>query len=522
MANYYVHPLAGKSTNNGTSWTTPLATLTQALVKATVGTDVIHLAPGVYFGGDYYMYDSPSNLTIKGYGAIMNCAGYNYFLKSTRGNRYCYLDGLTITGYSTCLHNQASYPGAHIHYHGCTIYQKGLLKDITYIANGYAKAPRFYGCTLWGIRYSYAGDGDIGEYGYIYDCILQIPYWNIYLNRVYLHNNACSASATSLKGASGWETATYPIPVYDEDSDAPDLRFDPNHVQFAKYATGSYRGGIVGHHAGPSVSFTRHMTRLALDTNLVHGPWTQDESYYDTSFPEVIVSAGANKYIDFDEGGVELNGSVADNTYTTKATLVAAVAVAMNTAATATISCNVADSLRSTIATDGATLNLLPNSGTNAANSIYEELGFNTASDYSGQVLYTSDDPMVGGPVGAAPADAAPAKIADDKITIDFDIEPNGISARSISPVIELSEPAKLKRIYLDRAIEDLGAIDNSALDAAREIEVRASNTLFDKDDAAGTTTLDWTMIEYDGLKDLDETYRCWQIRLIVRLDKVS
>lgn len=517
MANYYVHPLAGKDTNSGTSWESPYASLTKALSVATNGADIVHVGPGIVFGGNYTVL--ASGILIKCYGTILNCTGYDYFIYGSSG--IFYVQGAMITGFAFSLHYNTSYPGPYFKYTNCTIYQKGSLKDVTSIVygnSGWTRPPHFYSCLCWGVKFSTYTNGACG-YGtnYLYN--------NIIVTTVHAYAEMvadCNASnQAGLRGTNGWDVATYPIPVYSEDADSPDLRFNPGHAQFSKYAEGA-GNRMVGHTSRPTVSFSDLSAGFSFSDNRAWGTWSNDDKYYNESFPEVIVDSTTNKYIDFDEGGSELNGSVADGTYSTSSSMMTAVAVAMNAVATATITCGVADSLRSTIATDSTELNLLPNTGTNSANSIYEEMGFDTTADCTGQTLYTSDDPMTVGPVSPAPSNAAPVTVASDKIVINATVEPNGKSGRAISPVIDLFRPEKLKRVYVSKIIDGLGEIDNSGSDSTREIEIRADDIIFDKDDASATTDLDWTMVEYDGLEDADKVYRYWQVRLVVRLDKVS
>lgn len=102
------------------------------------------------------------------------------------------------------------------------------------------------------------------------------------------------------------------------------------------------------------------------------------------------------KYFDFDEGGSELNAVVATGFYKDPHDLAAAVSTAMNALAVATITVTYSDATgKFTVATSGATLNLLWNTGTNTANTIGGKLGFAVAADDTGATSYVSDNAAV-------------------------------------------------------------------------------------------------------------------------------
>jgi hypothetical protein len=124
--------------------------------------------------------------------------------------------------------------------------------------------------------------------------------------------------------------------------------------------------------------------------DFINGSFTLSGIKY---FFDPIIIGATNKFIDFDDAGGEENVSVAEKTYKDPYELAAAIETAMNGATTDTITVAYDDAARKfTIASDGATLSLLWNTGTNAANSIGATLGFSVAADDTGALTYTSDD----------------------------------------------------------------------------------------------------------------------------------
>ena len=520
MTHYYCHPLGGKDTNPGTDSDTPFATFTKALTVATGSDDVIHLLQGIYFGGDYDMAATATGVIVKGYNAIMNCAGYDYFIEAP--SRTYYIHGVTVTGFTVALQNNTSYPGALIYYYYCTIYQKGGLKDITYAVDTNSKGPKLINSLWWGVNMSKTSDTNLSDVdGYARNSIVIADSVHILSNTI--DDAYCASNTSVIRGTGGWDVATYPIPVYSEDADSPDLRFNPDHAQYTKYATGGYRDNIMGNPSRPIIGLTQFTDGLSIGSDRIFGPWINDYRYYDPSFPEITISAaGNNNKINFQEAGGELTGTLVDETHITALSLMTAVGVAMNVVATATITATMSDTVHSIISTDGDELSLLSLTGSNFADSIYSYIGFDITTDHAGQTLYVSESPPTNGPGAGAPATSTEVNVTTYKVDLNLDSEPAAKSGRTLSPVMDFFIPVKLKRIYISKLLDGLGAIDNSAGDALREIEIRANDTTFSVDDAAATTTLDWTLIQYDGLEDSDETYRFWQIRVTIRLNKVS
>lgn len=110
------------------------------------------------------------------------------------------------------------------------------------------------------------------------------------------------------------------------------------------------------------------------------------EYYYDP-----IIVGATSKYIDFNDGGVKAV-SVAEKAYKDPYELAEAIQAAMDAASTDTITCTYDDATQKfTIATNGATLTLLSNTGVNIANAIWTKIGFSVAADHSAALSYPSD-----------------------------------------------------------------------------------------------------------------------------------
>ena len=103
-----------------------------------------------------------------------------------------------------------------------------------------------------------------------------------------------------------------------------------------------------------------------------------------------VIDATNNK-LDFDEGGGELVATITSGNYTAS-TLATEIKTQLDTAGgdTYTVSYSTSDG-RWTIASDGSTLELLWDTGTDTAVSIGSTIGFDTSTDDTGLLSYESD-----------------------------------------------------------------------------------------------------------------------------------
>lgn len=102
-----------------------------------------------------------------------------------------------------------------------------------------------------------------------------------------------------------------------------------------------------------------------------------------------IVITTANNKLDFDEGGAELTATITAGSYT-PSTLCTEIKIQMDAAGAATYTVTYSGKVFR-IASNGATLNLRCNTGTNAANGIWTTIGFSTAANKTGYTNYAGD-----------------------------------------------------------------------------------------------------------------------------------
>ncbi len=138
------------------------------------------------------------------------------------------------------------------------------------------------------------------------------------------------------------------------------------------------------------------VTELSIEANageLVNGSFTLAGTSYNFN-PIDIITASNNK-MDFDDGGGEENVEISVGFFKDPVELGDALAAAMN-AATSDVITVVYDSAtgKYTIASDGGTLSLLWNTGSQTASTIGDLLGFDTSADDTGSTSYVGDNPI--------------------------------------------------------------------------------------------------------------------------------
>lgn len=105
-----------------------------------------------------------------------------------------------------------------------------------------------------------------------------------------------------------------------------------------------------------------------------------------------FVIDATNNAIDFDEGGGELNATIASATYTPSG-LESAIKTALEAAGAETYTITYSTSTgKWTIATGGGTLSLLWDTGINSATSVGTTIGFDVSANDTGSTSYISDD----------------------------------------------------------------------------------------------------------------------------------
>lgn len=98
----------------------------------------------------------------------------------------------------------------------------------------------------------------------------------------------------------------------------------------------------------------------------------------------------SNQWIDFSEGGGELNAQISTGDYDAD-TLATAIKTAMDTAGALTYTITYDEGLNKFILAASGTFSLLWQSGTNSANSMGDTLGFDVSADDTGLSSYTAD-----------------------------------------------------------------------------------------------------------------------------------
>jgi len=134
-----------------------------------------------------------------------------------------------------------------------------------------------------------------------------------------------------------------------------------------------------------------------------------------------------NKYIDFADNVGTLAAILDEKVYQTPYHLADAIASKMTGASAsseaATITCTFDKSTgKFTIATDGALLSLLWNTGANTANKL-DAIGFDTVADDTGALTYTADNAITYGPAVTPSYDDSDPRVVKDSMMLlgDFD-----------------------------------------------------------------------------------------------------
>jgi hypothetical protein len=136
------------------------------------------------------------------------------------------------------------------------------------------------------------------------------------------------------------------------------------------------------------------VTELSIEANageLVNGSFSLNGTSY--SFNPLEVITASNNKIDFNDGGGEENVSITVGTYKDPHDLAAAIQTAMDAATVDNITVTYDDTTgKFTIASDGVTLSLLWNTGTNTAQTIGGVIGFDVAADDTLSTSYEGDN----------------------------------------------------------------------------------------------------------------------------------
>lgn len=311
--------MTGSDVTGDGSFLAPYATLAKAFsVIGAYGNHRIYVLPGTYYEGTIDTLGKEAawdGIAVIGLGDVtFDATGHNWFIGGNNSDRpHIVLYNLAITGFEVALirvNAQHRNPG--IGCFCCLIWQQGAKRNATCILHGYNNfsGVSFFNCTLWGVRCCdarYVGARTTSEF---HDCAIYTDYA---YNMSYVYRCAVNNTGYTYKGAINqydgcWYTETYPLPVFSEDPNTPNLSFDPSHAQFAKYMSGSRKFGPVGRPwpkvgwSGYSLynSFYGTYWSSLVDDGNVDGvtAWANDASFAEAGFTPMIVDSSHTFYPD--------------------------------------------------------------------------------------------------------------------------------------------------------------------------------------------------------------------------------
>jgi len=178
-----------------------------------------------------------------------------------------------------------------------------------------------------------------------------------------------------------------------------DYSVDPLGANAASYIANGWEGSNIGMEAGRQTTFTSHNIDLGFNSGgSIWGDWINDDDCYDKDFPSITIAVGVNDALDFDEGGAELNATLANAVYTSDSVFRAAVKAALEAVGGDTYTVTWVDGHIVIVKDGGGTFNILSNTGTNVATSAWQDVGFSAEIDHNGTTTYTSTYAVTGGP----------------------------------------------------------------------------------------------------------------------------
>lgn len=230
-----------------------------------------------------------------------------------------------------------------------------------------------------------------------------------------------------------------------------------------------------------------------------------------------ITAALANNKLDFNEGGIELNATVADTTSNNPITICAAIKTAMEVVGADTYTVTYcADGLYSRkykIKKDsGGTLNLKWATGANTGNTCGAVIGYDITADDNGATEYLADKATTSGPVTQDPS---------RRLAIDFAIESDARLGRGLSPIINKGAATPEWRNVEWCELDDVGQkrylnADNAVGTVlSRSLEARANILTFVQGLADTGLARNFTQIERDTEMNWEEQFL--QVRASLR-----
>jgi hypothetical protein len=143
----------------------------------------------------------------------------------------------------------------------------------------------------------------------------------------------------------------------------------------------------------------------------------------------------STKYIDFLDDATTRAATVATGVYRSPVELASAIAAAMNGLGSSnTFTCTYSSTAGTfTLTSNGSTLTLKWNTGTNTANSIASKIGFSTAADSSSALTYTGSAISLSAPYTPSYDSALPLAAKDNELLIGTSTDTVNLAASKVS-----------------------------------------------------------------------------------------
>ncbi len=503
---FWVSAEFGSDDYDGLTPETAKRTLQAALDATTDHRWRIYVLPGVYYGGNY-VFRNGRNSVVQCIGEVVfNCHGHTRFFSATgvghvHAPPYAVVIGAAITGFSERLGSAERAVG--FQFIGCVIYNLGGLYDVALHGTNLG----IYGCTLYGIR---PQTGNTHAYHNI---------WLTDFNTSGLRwNRGSNAGTTNIVGLNGIDADEYPPPFRSLDPVNPDFRFNPDHPNLARYVQpwwnthySAHIGalwpstGYVGVEGGQAWMFGGAVGSQTTDGNSGHDICMNDNEFYDERFKIVTIEAGVNDRLPYTDSGGPHVAVLPSGVYNNGGELIDAVNAGLGAVVGGTDTLSASfneDTQRVIIASDGPSLEL--NVDTDPLESAWGEIGF--TEERTGSSVYAGDEPIVGGRAPTAPVNATATFFSGGGARLNQLINPSGMRARFVSPVIDQGISFPLRRVWASGR-KDLPS------DGIAATWVRANSTVFNHDDPPGSTEMDWVQTDSLGQIELTVSYRFIQLR---------
>lgn len=503
---------------------------------------VIHVFPGYYLSSILKLVtsdDLDSPISVIGYG--------NVIIKPTA--QLSWMDGVYLSGInfenwtgSLLLNSSNS-----IYFNQCSFklsedyYQQ---HDLSSREPADAAAVRMSQCTLYGINSVNPGS-----------VAIDVDRKSI-ISKSIIANCVSLEAGTIVKGSGGDIIDVYsqedcfdiaglnekPPFVSDTPVESPDIRMSQLHANFPFYVNAGPDNSMVGCfgenlcgwsepistiYSGSRLESGGITSENTLTEGAPFGEWFNDEAYFNTSWVDIEVELDVNDQMTFyEKDGGQVKAIITPKIYTSGAELAAEIQDKMQALDTegATYSVIFGSGDKITIQSDATPFNMLVKTDPSLS-PIWGSIGFDDSYDRHGTAQYEGDYPLVVGASAGAEIKATRSLI--DRVNNVIKIDPayvlGGTHSKTVSDVVPFKTPASIKGLTCSFGFEgEHSFVDSDNSNTDRTMLVRASNKLFDKFDAAGTTQLDWTHISLEMIDpSIAEKYFFWQYGLVMRTNAI-